>query len=107
MDYRCPQCQTDLRFKFKGLFRLNCPNCQVALYRTTSSAELKLAAFLELKLAVAGAVVAVMALLAVGPTPYFWLLFVVGLGCAAAAFIGLANRQTGESWPRWTDKAPR
>ena len=107
MDYRCPKCQTDLRFKFKGVFRLSCPNCRVSLYRTTSSAEIKLGVNLEYMLALAGFVIAALALFLVGPTPYFWLLFVIGLACAAAAFIHLANRRTADSWPRWTDKAPR
>ena len=66
---------------------MSCPNCRVSLYRTTSSAEIKLGVNLEYMLALAGFVIAALALFLVGPTPYFWLLFVIGLACAAAAFI--------------------
>ena len=109
MNYTCPKCRSDIRWRYKGLMRLNCPVCKVSLYRTQSAAEVefsRLGEFYALVLvAVALVLVGAIYLLLRGSEllwPSVTISIFVLLGLAYRAFWPSPQHD----WPRWTDRKP-
>ena len=107
MNYNCPKCDINLRYRFKGILNLACPACGVQLYRTVASSEIELSRTFEPKLwlfalATAGVLTSFMA-----GSPYLWPTLIVAMLLFYAFANHRAHLQVAKEWPRWTDQAPR
>lgn len=109
MRYDCPKCQTNLRFRFKGVFRQVCPHCGVRLYRNPSSTEQRLQATVDVLvwLAALSACFAYFILRKVmGDSPAYWLALGFLLGAMGVWLIHKTRSDKTKDWPRWTDLPP-
>jgi DNA-directed RNA polymerase subunit RPC12/RpoP len=106
MNYQCPKCQVNLRYKFKGVVRLTCPDCGVRLFRTVSAAELCAEGRIELELWCAAVVVLMVGMLFIRSSSYLFPVVAAAIVAFAAWRVLRLNSSTSADWPRWTDRAP-
>ena len=109
MNYNCPKCRCDLRWRYKGLVRQRCPACQVTLYRTRTDSEDTLMVRVDLyvwgAVPVISAVLAIIYLLLRGSL-LLWPCLVLATVAMVTWFYRLFWPPLPANSPRWTDRKP-